>query len=180
MATGRTQRRGRGAAKGRGKPAGLAQPVRRDPGGVVVKFEPFYRVARRIPRGRVATYGQVAALSGRPRGARLCGYALSALRNTVHDVPWQRVLGARGAGRAGISLRDPIGACWRARAWSSTTWGASTWPGSVGRGARPGGERIPRRAAPADRAGPGLREALGGPASPPSLLGLRYDTPVQL
>jgi methylated-DNA-protein-cysteine methyltransferase-like protein len=77
---------------------------------VVVRFEPFYRVARRIPRGRVATYGQVAALAGRPRGARLCGYALSALRNTVHDVPWQRVLGARGAGRAGISLRDPIGA----------------------------------------------------------------------
>jgi methylated-DNA-protein-cysteine methyltransferase-like protein len=77
---------------------------------VVVKFEPFYRVARRIPRGRVATYGQVAALAGRPRGARLCGYALSALRNTVHDVPWQRVLGARGAGRAGISLRDPVGA----------------------------------------------------------------------
>ena len=83
---------------------------KRGSGGVVLRFEPFYRVARRIPRGRVATYGQVAALAGRPRGARLCGYALSALRNTVHDVPWQRVLGARGAGRAGISLRDPIGA----------------------------------------------------------------------
>ncbi len=77
---------------------------------MVVKFEPFYEVARRIPRGKVATYGQVAALAGRPRGARLCGYALSALRSTVHDVPWQRVLGARGAGRAGISLRDPVGA----------------------------------------------------------------------
>src|SRR5512137_177286 len=104
------RRRGRGAAKGRGRPAGPAPVRRRDPGGVVVKFEPFYRVARRIPRGRVATYGQVAALAGRPRAARLCGYALSALRNTVHDVPWQRVLGARGAGRAGISLRDPVGA----------------------------------------------------------------------
>jgi len=93
-----TVRRAGDAANGRGD------------GGVVVKFEPFYRVARRIPRGKVATYGQVAALAGRPRGARLCGYALSALRNTVHDVPWQRVLGARGAGRAGISLRDPVGA----------------------------------------------------------------------
>jgi methylated-DNA-protein-cysteine methyltransferase-like protein len=96
------------AGPGGGRDAAAAQE--RDDGGVVLRFEPFYRVARSIPRGRVATYGQVAALAGRPRGARLCGYALSALRNTVHDVPWQRVLGARGAGRAGISLRDPIGA----------------------------------------------------------------------
>jgi methylated-DNA-protein-cysteine methyltransferase-like protein len=125
MARARTQRRGDGATKGRGKAAGSGEPPTRSrptgrgaggdgggrgTGGVVVKFEPFYRVARRIPPGRVATYGQVAALAGRPRGARLCGYALSALRNTVHDVPWQRVLGARGAGRAGISLRDPVGA----------------------------------------------------------------------
>ena len=120
-------RRGRDATKGRGKSAGSGQPTMpsrpvgrgadgdgagggRGAGGVVVRFEPFYRVARRIPRGKVATYGQVAALAGRPRGARLCGYALSALRNTVHDVPWQRELGARGAVRAGISLRDPVGA----------------------------------------------------------------------
>ena len=82
----------------------------RDAGGVVVKYQRFYRVVRRIPRGRVATYGQVAALAGLPRGARLAGYALSALRGTAHDVPWQRVLGARGAGKAGISLRDPMGA----------------------------------------------------------------------
>ncbi len=103
-------RRGRDATKASGKLAGSAKAAGRTAGGVVVQFEPFYRVARCIPRGKVATYGQVAALAGRPRGARLCGYALSALRNTVHDVPWQRVLGARGAGRAGISLRDPVGA----------------------------------------------------------------------
>jgi len=95
---------------GPGSGRGPAAASRRDGGGVVVRFEPFYRVARRIPPGRVATYGQVAALAGRPRGARHCGYALSALRNTVHDVPWQRVMGARGAGWAGISLRDPVGA----------------------------------------------------------------------
>jgi methylated-DNA-protein-cysteine methyltransferase-like protein len=105
-----TVRRAGDATKDRGKAAGSAPPSGRATGGRVVKFEPFYRVVRRIPRGRVATYGQVAALAGRPRGARLCGYALSALRNTVHDVPWQRVMGARGAGRAGISLRDPVGA----------------------------------------------------------------------
>jgi methylated-DNA-protein-cysteine methyltransferase related protein len=105
------RKRGRvGATKGRGAAPVVELHGERDDGGVVLRFEPFYRVVRRIPRGRVATYGQVAALAGRPRGARLCGYALSALRNTVHDVPWQRVLGARGAGRAGISLRDPVGA----------------------------------------------------------------------
>lgn len=82
----------------------------RDAGGVVVRYERFYRVVRRIPRGRVATYGQVAALAGMPRGARLAGYALSALRGTAHDVPWQRVLGARGRGLAGVSLKDPMGA----------------------------------------------------------------------
>jgi methylated-DNA-protein-cysteine methyltransferase-like protein len=111
-------RRGGDAANGRGKAGrsarggggGDGEGGSRGEGGVVVKFEPFYRVARRIPRGKVATYGQIAALAGRPRGARLCGYALSALRGTAHDVPWQRVLGARGAGRAGISLRDPVGA----------------------------------------------------------------------
>jgi len=99
-------------ASGAARPAGTGRrgSPTRGAGGLVVKFEPFYRVVRRIPRGRVATYGQVAALAGRPRGARLAGYALSALRGTAHDVPWQRVLGARGAGKAGVSLKDPMGA----------------------------------------------------------------------
>ena len=110
MAVGQGKSRSSGAAKRRGRQVRRPASRERGAGGVVVKFEPFYRVVRRIPPGRVATYGLVAALAGRPRGARLCGYALSALRNTVHDVPWQRVLGARGAGLAGISLRDPVGA----------------------------------------------------------------------
>ena len=67
-------------------------------------------MVRRIPRGRVATYGQVASLLGRPRGARQVGYALAALRGTRHDVPWQRVLGARPRGRAAVSILDPMGA----------------------------------------------------------------------
>ncbi|WP_242395518.1 MGMT family protein [Anaeromyxobacter oryzisoli] len=70
----------------------------------------YYRVVRRIPRGRVATYGAVALLAGRPRAARQVGYALAALRGTRHDVPWQRVLGARPRERAAISILDPIGA----------------------------------------------------------------------
>ena len=54
----------------------------------------IYAVVRRIPKGRVATYGQIAQLAGIPRQARQVGYALAALRDT--RVPWHRVLNARG------------------------------------------------------------------------------------
>src|SRR5690242_4883903 len=70
----------------------------------------FYRVVRRIPRGRVATYGDVALVAGKARAARQVGYALAALRGAKHDVPWQRVLGARPRGFAVISILDPMGA----------------------------------------------------------------------
>src|SRR5512138_1873849 len=70
----------------------------------------IYRVVRRVPRGRVTTYGAVALLAGKPRGARQVGYALAALRGAAHDVPWQRVLGARPRGHAAISILDPVGA----------------------------------------------------------------------
>ena len=56
----------------------------------------IYAVVRRIPRGRVATYGQVAELAGLPGGARQVGYALHAL-GPVSTLPWQRVINARGA-----------------------------------------------------------------------------------
>ncbi len=69
-------------------------------------YDRIYAVVRRIPRGRVATYGQVAALAGLPGQARLVGYALHALPEG-HVTPWHRVLGAGGR----ISLdRSPDGA----------------------------------------------------------------------
>jgi len=58
-------------------------------------YRRIYRVVRRIPRGRVATYGQIAVLAGIPRQARQVGYALHALRRGS-DVPWQRVINAKG------------------------------------------------------------------------------------
>ncbi|HYW09171.1 MAG TPA: MGMT family protein [Longimicrobium sp.] len=59
----------------------------------------IHEVVRRIPPGRVLTYGDVAALAGFPRHARLVGYALHALPG--HSaVPWHRVINAGG----GISL----------------------------------------------------------------------------
>ena len=54
----------------------------------------IYAVVRKIPRGRVATYGQVAELAGLPRQARQVGYALAALGR--ERVPWHRVINARG------------------------------------------------------------------------------------
>lgn len=58
-------------------------------------YDRIYEVVRRIPKGRVATYGQVAALAGLPGHARQVGYALSALPDGS-DVPWHRVINARG------------------------------------------------------------------------------------
>ena len=61
----------------------------------MTKFERIYSVVRRIPRGRVATYGQVAALAGLPGRARFVGYALAALPDGS-GVAWQRVVNAQG------------------------------------------------------------------------------------
>jgi methylated-DNA-protein-cysteine methyltransferase-like protein len=52
-------------------------------------------IVRRIPRGRVATYGQVAVLAGFAGQPRLVGYALHALPSST-AVPWHRVINARG------------------------------------------------------------------------------------
>jgi methylated-DNA-protein-cysteine methyltransferase-like protein len=65
----------------------------------------IYRVVRRIPRGKVATYGQIATLAGIPRQPRRVGYALHALPGGS-DVPWQRVINAKGA----VSQRATPGA----------------------------------------------------------------------
>ena len=73
-------------------------------------WDAVYAVVRRIPRGRVATYAQVALLAGRPRAARQVGYALAALRASRHRVPWQRVVGKRSEAWARISILDPMGA----------------------------------------------------------------------
>lgn len=80
-------------------------PVKPPPG-----WSRYYRIVARIPRGRVSTYGGVAALAGRPRSAREVGYALSALRGAVHGLPWHRVLGKRAGDWAAVSLLDAVGA----------------------------------------------------------------------
>jgi methylated-DNA-protein-cysteine methyltransferase-like protein len=70
-----------------------------------VTYPEIHDVVRCIPRGRVATYGQVADLAGIPGQARRIGYALSALSEGA-AVPWHRVVNAKGE----ISLRSHAGA----------------------------------------------------------------------
>jgi len=67
----------------------------------------IYAVVRRIPRGRVATYGQVAALAGMPHAPRVAGYALHAL-SEGSPVPWHRVVAA--GGKLSLGKLSPDGA----------------------------------------------------------------------
>ena len=59
------------------------------------KYQQIYDVVRRIPIGKVATYGQIATLAGYPGQARQVGYALNTLPEDL-DIPWQRVINAKG------------------------------------------------------------------------------------
>lgn len=68
-------------------------------------YRRIYAVVRRIPRGRIASYGQVAGLAGVPGRARQVGYAMYALPKGS-GVPWHRVVNAAGA----ISRRRVPGA----------------------------------------------------------------------
>lgn len=62
-------------------------------------YEQVYAVVRRIPRGKVTSYGRIAQMLGRPRAARAVGYAMNALKDkdeAYADVPWQRVINSQG------------------------------------------------------------------------------------
>ncbi|HET6361140.1 MAG TPA: methylated-DNA--[protein]-cysteine S-methyltransferase [Gemmatimonadota bacterium] len=62
-------------------------------------YATIYAMVRRIPPGKATTYGHIAALCGKPRGARAVGWALHALPDGS-DVPWHRVINKSG----GISI----------------------------------------------------------------------------
>ena len=60
-------------------------------------FKKIISIVKKIPRGRVATYGQIAALAGSPRGARTVGWALHGLpEKELQKVPWHRVINREG------------------------------------------------------------------------------------
>jgi methylated-DNA-protein-cysteine methyltransferase-like protein len=58
-------------------------------------FEQVYQLIATIPIGKVATYGQIAALLGHPRAARMVGWALHQLP-AHRDLPWHRVINRNG------------------------------------------------------------------------------------
>ncbi len=72
-------------------------------------YRSIYAVARRIPEGRVATYGQVAELAGIPGGGRVAGAAMKVSKPSDR-LPWQRVIGKAGKTRGRIAIHDPVGA----------------------------------------------------------------------
>lgn len=72
-------------------------------------FRAIHAVIRKIPRGRVATYGQVAELAGIPGGARIAAAALKTSAR-ADRLPWQRVIGKAGPTRGRIAIHDPVGA----------------------------------------------------------------------
>lgn len=62
---------------------------------VMERYELIWKTVRKIPVGKVATYGQIAELAGLEGHARQVGYALHNLPDGS-DVPWQRVVNAKG------------------------------------------------------------------------------------
>lgn len=62
-------------------------------------FRRVITLIKKIPRGKVATYGQIAALAGNPRAARQVAWVLHSASDK-EKLPWQRVINSRG----GISL----------------------------------------------------------------------------
>ncbi len=61
-------------------------------------YRQVYDLVRKIPSGKIANYGQIAGMLGKPHGARAVGYALNALRGgkVFPPVPWHRVINYQG------------------------------------------------------------------------------------
>jgi methylated-DNA-protein-cysteine methyltransferase related protein len=73
-----------------------------------MSWDPVYRLVKRIPRGRVTTYGELARALRLPGGARAVGYAMAACPSG-RGIPWHRVIGAGGR----LLIPEPHGAIQR-------------------------------------------------------------------
>ena len=69
-------------------------------------FDGVYALVKRIPRGKVATYGQIARLLGAPRCARVVGWAMHGNPHGAR-VPWQRVVQRGGGLSPAVCPGDP-------------------------------------------------------------------------
>ena len=151
-----------------------------DASHLAILYARIRAVIRRVPRGRVATYGQVAELAGVPRGGRIAAAALKT--STPADrLPWQRIIGKRGPRAGRIAIHDPIGAAVQRQlleregvvvdergAVSLARFGWAPAAGSAGAGA------AGRRPAKKGRArGATASPRRGGPPRPPPRSGSR-------
>lgn len=68
-------------------------------------YEAVWNLVRKVPQGKVVTYGQVATWLGSPRAARAVGYAMFNVQSP--DVPWHRVINSRGEISLGGQLPRP-------------------------------------------------------------------------
>jgi methylated-DNA-protein-cysteine methyltransferase-like protein len=59
-------------------------------------FQKVYDVVRQVPKGRVTTYGEIAAYIGQPGAARMVGWAMNASHTAVPPVPAHRVVNRNG------------------------------------------------------------------------------------
>ncbi|MFQ5877058.1 MAG: MGMT family protein [Acidobacteriota bacterium] len=102
------------------------------PGGGAL-FRTIWDTVARIPRGRVATYGQIARMAGLPRGARTVGWAMRALPDGLRirgaRVPWHRVVGA--GGRIRVRSDGPAGGWFREQAARLRREGVAVSPGGA-------------------------------------------------
>ncbi len=73
-----------------------------------MSWEPVYRVIKKIPRGRVTTYGELARKLRLPGGARSVGYAMAACPSGK-GIPWHRVVGTGGR----LLIPEPYGSLQR-------------------------------------------------------------------
>ena len=67
-------------------------------------FDEVYDVVRQVPEGRVATYGQVARLVGRPRSARFVGFAMHDSPGMAAGVPCHRIVFRDGSLAPGFAF----------------------------------------------------------------------------
>ena len=70
-------------------------------------FDEVYYVVRQVPEGRVATYGQVARLVGRPRSARFVGFAMHDSPGMAAGVPCHRIVFRDGSLAPGFAFGGP-------------------------------------------------------------------------
>ena len=70
-------------------------------------FQRAYDIVRQIPRGRVATYGQVAAMLGEPRKARFVGFAMHSSPGMAEGIPCHRVVFKDGTLAPGFAFGGP-------------------------------------------------------------------------